>query len=237
MYGSGIYRIVNTANGKQYIGSSVNIRRRWHVHRTELRAGRHHSAHLQAAWNKYGEASFVFERLWYVEAVREALLYEEQLALNHLRTEYNNTTAARSPAWGWKHTPEARAKISSREITAETREKLSQARRGRPVSVETRTKIAAAKAGHGWTVAQREQFDARPVVAPRTYSPAAREQICLSQPTRRAVTATSVATGLRQSFPSLSAAARSLGCSREIISISLREKRPAVGYLFQRDSG
>lgn len=56
---SGIYAIVNTVNGKQYIGSSKSIYYRWSQnHLPTLRQGNHHNRHLQAAWNKYGEQSF-----------------------------------------------------------------------------------------------------------------------------------------------------------------------------------
>lgn len=58
---SGIYKITCTANGKLYVGSSVNIQRRWFDHRVGLRRGVHHNLHLQNAWNKYGEQSFTFE--------------------------------------------------------------------------------------------------------------------------------------------------------------------------------
>lgn len=60
---SGIYVIRNTANGKVYVGSAVNIKGRWAVHKHGLRRGKHHSQRLQRAWNKYGEAAFVLETL------------------------------------------------------------------------------------------------------------------------------------------------------------------------------
>lgn len=49
---SGIYEIVNTINGKRYVGSAVSLKRRWVDHRRDLRAGKHHSRHLQNAWAK-----------------------------------------------------------------------------------------------------------------------------------------------------------------------------------------
>lgn len=111
---SGIYRIVNTVNGKQYIGSSVDVSDRFHAHRAGLRGGKHHSPILQNAWNKYGEGAFRFELLWKVPPTREQLLYEEQQALNLLRAEYNSYLVAGSPL-GAKHkpkTPAQRANLS-----------------------------------------------------------------------------------------------------------------------------
>ena len=55
----GVYQIKNTLNGKAYIGSSKNIKRRLGIHRSMLRRGTHRNPHLQNAWNKYGESAFV----------------------------------------------------------------------------------------------------------------------------------------------------------------------------------
>lgn len=72
----GIYKITNTVNGKFYIGSSVRIKQRWRNHRSDLRGNRHHSVHLQNAWNKYGEAAFVHSII--EECSKETLLEREQ---------------------------------------------------------------------------------------------------------------------------------------------------------------
>jgi hypothetical protein len=53
---SGIYQIRNKANGHRYVGSSNNIQERWHKHISDLNRNKHHSRHLQNAWNKYGSA-------------------------------------------------------------------------------------------------------------------------------------------------------------------------------------
>ena len=60
---SGIYRIVNKVNGKYYIGSSIDIEKRYKRHINELRQGKHHSILLQRAYNKYGEVEFELEIL------------------------------------------------------------------------------------------------------------------------------------------------------------------------------
>ena len=58
----GVYRIVNTINGKIYIGSSVVcLYKRAHTHRNYLRADKHCNRYLQNSWNKYGEHNFVFD--------------------------------------------------------------------------------------------------------------------------------------------------------------------------------
>lgn len=52
---SGVYEIRNTLNNKRYIGSSINIYRRWRDHKRMLNLSVHPNKHLQSAWNKYGE--------------------------------------------------------------------------------------------------------------------------------------------------------------------------------------
>ena len=56
----GVYVILNTVNGKQYIGSTSHIIKRWGEHRSALRQKSHGNRILQNAWNKYGEAAFIF---------------------------------------------------------------------------------------------------------------------------------------------------------------------------------
>lgn len=57
---SGIYIIRNTVNGHFYIGQAVVIKRRWQVHKAELRGNYHANKHLQSSWNMYGESAFEF---------------------------------------------------------------------------------------------------------------------------------------------------------------------------------
>ena len=55
---TGIYSILNTANGKRYIGQSVNLASRKSYHFNALRQSRHKNRHLQAAFNRYGSKAF-----------------------------------------------------------------------------------------------------------------------------------------------------------------------------------
>ncbi len=54
----GIYFIKNKENGKIYVGSSVNPKKRFYRHLRELKGNTHCNQHLQNAWNKYGESGF-----------------------------------------------------------------------------------------------------------------------------------------------------------------------------------
>jgi len=84
----GIYHIRNTRNDAIYVGSTVkSFRVRWHQHRYDLRVGKHGCAHLQNAWNKYGESEFAFE---IVEIVSDArlVLDREQSHLDSRKENY-----------------------------------------------------------------------------------------------------------------------------------------------------
>lgn len=107
---SGIYKIENSINGHKYIGSAINIKRRWKYHLTSLRNGTHHSQYLQRAWNKYGEDSFVFSIL--IECCSADLIESEQRFIDNDNPEYNMCLVAGSPL-GYKHTKETRAKVSA----------------------------------------------------------------------------------------------------------------------------
>jgi len=72
----GVYQIKCTSNSKIYIGSAVDLYNRCEQHRRSLRRGDHVNAHLQAAWNMYGEENFEFTVLEFTQ--RSDLLRAEQ---------------------------------------------------------------------------------------------------------------------------------------------------------------
>ena len=62
---SGIYKITNTANGKIYIGQSVDVQRRINDHQRTFAKGTHHSVHILRAYQKYGADAFKYEVIEY----------------------------------------------------------------------------------------------------------------------------------------------------------------------------
>lgn len=62
---SGIYKITNTANGKIYIGQSVDVQRRINDHQRTLAKGTHYSVHILRAYQKYGADAFKYEVIEY----------------------------------------------------------------------------------------------------------------------------------------------------------------------------
>ncbi|MCS7004361.1 MAG: GIY-YIG nuclease family protein [Cytophagales bacterium] len=62
-YRSGVYVIRNSVDNRIYIGSSVQLYRRYQTHCQELENGTHHSKSLQRFYNKYGKNKLSFEVL------------------------------------------------------------------------------------------------------------------------------------------------------------------------------
>jgi group I intron endonuclease len=73
---SGIYQIRCVPTGKIYVGSAVNLRKRWQQHKSRLRIGKHVNRYLQAAWDKYGQEQFAFAVLEFIDVTY--LLQAEQ---------------------------------------------------------------------------------------------------------------------------------------------------------------
>lgn len=146
---SGIYEIVNLVNGKRYVGSAVNLARRWRQHLHLLRAGRHHAPHMQRAWTKYGEESFAYR---VVELIADcaALVGREQHYIDALKPEYNVAPRAGSRL-GAVSSNETKKRIgeASKKIWADPahREKMSRAHQGQTFSQEHRAKLSAAGKG------------------------------------------------------------------------------------------
>jgi group I intron endonuclease len=140
----GLYQIRNTENGHRYVGRAVNFAQRWSSHKYYLKRDGYKLPHLQAAWNKYGEAAFAFEPLVVCSPADAVIL--EQLWLDHGVGEYNVSRSATTPIRGGD------------KLSAEHRAKISAATRGKPRgprpdvaernrSMENRTKISAAMRG------------------------------------------------------------------------------------------
>ena len=84
---SGVYQITNLINNKSYIGSSINIYKRWGKHKTELNTKTHHTKHLQRAWHKYGASNFKFEILKKCD-IQNCIPFE-QFFIDLLNPNYN----------------------------------------------------------------------------------------------------------------------------------------------------
>jgi group I intron endonuclease len=167
---SGVYAIVNRVNSKQYIGSSCNIQDRWNRHIKLLNRGKHHSMHLQNAWNKYGVDNFSFVIL--CTCSDDELICREQEYLDSCKPEYNVSPTAGRTA-GIIRTTEyiAKQKIAQKGkvLSEETRRKISEGMKGkrnslgikRVQSPSTIEKIKKALLGHFVSVETREKISSK----------------------------------------------------------------------------
>ena len=141
----GVYRIRNTQNEKCYIGSAAGregFHRRWREHRNSLLNHHHHSPHLQYAWNKYGESSFVFEIL--EECIPAICIEREQDYLNTLL--FASCNDQRFKQLGYNICRVAGNTLGRRNSEV-TRSKISKANKGKKRSLQTKLRIGKAKQG------------------------------------------------------------------------------------------
>lgn len=184
----GIYEVVNTINDKKYIGSSVNIEKRFDWHRSALRNSFHWNPHLQRSWDKHGENMFQF-RILIVCTNPNILLVTEQAFIDNWKPEYNMGSAIGGPMpettkqkirlkqlgrlnsfYGKKHTEETKYKMRRWQqnrppLSKEARQKISIANKGRPsklrgriLSEETKRKMSVAKMGTIFSVESRQKM-------------------------------------------------------------------------------
>lgn len=188
---SGIYQIRCMLNGKIYVGSAVNLRRRWDLHCRSLSKSNHHSKHLQRAWTKHGADQFVFEVLELVPE-KTMLIPVEQSYIDQLkpfgRKGYNICPTAGS-CLGKKATRKTKKKLSAarkgqkkseshraalaehlkrftqnwkgRKHKKETLVKMSEVQKGHPVSDHVREAVSKANASREVTQQQRSKASAQ----------------------------------------------------------------------------
>jgi len=157
---SGVYVIEHIASGKKYVGSAAkSFSRRWDGHRSHLRKGTHHSKHLQAAWEKYGESEFIFrivKRTTPEEAIEIEQAFIDLYKSADRKFGYNIAPIAGS-SLGVKHSDAARANMSAAKKghkyslgvkhTDAAKANMSSAQKGRKHTAATRAKTSASMKG------------------------------------------------------------------------------------------
>lgn len=131
-----------------YVGSAVNMPRRWQHHREDARNNKHHSKAFQNAWNKHGEDAFLFEVIEYVEDPDQLIEREQHWieALESYTRGYNCSPTAGSPR-GVKHSEEARQRMSESHkeyyarLAAEGKDPPSTGKKMRPEVIEVNRQL------------------------------------------------------------------------------------------------
>lgn len=176
---SGVYKIQsNVKSNRIYIGSAVNIRKRWGHHLSDLRRNKHGNGKLQNHYNKYGESDLQFSILLGCE--KSDLLKAEQYFIDSYKPFFNINPIAGSNLGrifseetrkknseshkgitsgnkGNKYSVESRKKVSlsllgskrhCKPHTEETKQKIRDARKLQITSDETRLKISISRIGY-----------------------------------------------------------------------------------------
>jgi group I intron endonuclease len=133
---SGIYKIQSIIHPERcYIGSAVNIQRRWYEHITKLRCDKHYSKKLQRHYNKYGESDLQFSILLGCE--RHDLIKIEQYFIDSYNPFFNSNPTAGSPL--------------GRILSEETKDKIRKKKEGIPLSAYHRQRCREGQLGkkHG----------------------------------------------------------------------------------------
>jgi group I intron endonuclease len=150
---SGIYQIQSKTKPERiYIGSGVNIQKRWWTHVCELRSNKHYNFKLQRHYNKYGESDLQFSIL--LGCGKQDLIKHEQFFIDSLDPYFNICKTAGSQL-GLKRSNEFRLKMSKLKKgikrgphTEETKNKIRMAQIGKPrFSIEDRLKMSKERTG------------------------------------------------------------------------------------------
>ena len=138
-----------------YVGSAINLNRRWYLHQSELNRNVHGNSYLQNAYNKYGLEAFQFTIVELVEDQLK-LLEIEQLWINasdccNREVGYNICVISAS-VLGIKRSLETRAKMSlankGRKHSEEAKKKMSESHKRYKASEETKAKLSIRMKGN-----------------------------------------------------------------------------------------
>lgn len=149
---SAIYVIRNRVTGRIYVGSAMNATRRFIEHRRDLKAGNHANAKLQSSWCKHGAEAFEFQVIEIVEDPARLLAREQHWidTMEAVGKGYNLNPTAGSNL-GLKMSNASRQRMSEaakgKPKSPEHVEKVRQALKGRTMTDEQRMKMRLAKLG------------------------------------------------------------------------------------------
>lgn len=181
---SGVYIIENIINGKWYIGSSLKLNTRYQLHMNSLKRKVHHNWKLQRDFNKYGEDTFIYKILLFLDGEiirtieREMIEYFETYkdsgyninrdTLSRFGSKQSEITKKKISdslkkfkkehghnKTGSRHSKETRGKMSKAQIERfKNPEELEKLKR--EVSLETRKKLSEKARGRKMSEEQKK---------------------------------------------------------------------------------
>lgn len=161
-----IYKIINKVTGVEYIGSSVNYKKRFGSHKSALRYNRHSNKILQNSWNLHGEENFefvIFECL--DELTQEELFEREQEIIDSCIREkkkiYNIEMIVHptiSELSRFRMSESWDREKHKFEMTDEIKDKIRKTLSGRKRPEEIAKKASASCRGKKWTDEQIQEY-------------------------------------------------------------------------------
>lgn len=149
---SGVYRWTNIITGNTYVGSSVNLAKRFNSYFNFNYLSKNKMI-ISKAILKHGYSNFKLEILEYC-SIRN-VIEREQYYLDLLKPEYNNLKTAGS-SLGYKHTEETLIKLKARALTPEqlalAKENLMKGRNSEEQRMAARKRMLALNYTKGFKV-------------------------------------------------------------------------------------
>ena len=223
---SGIYRWVHIESGKSYIGSSIDLSKRFsqYFNYNHISNPKHKMAIYKAILT-YGYTAFRLEILEYCPP--EILIEREQFYLDKFKPEYNILKVAGS-SFGFKHSEATRElmskiakdrkfyketllKMKEPTLSEEVKLRISAATKCRKLSQETHQLISKSSLGHKHT---KDTL----------------LKMALNNNKRQPIVLTNLNTGTYKEFPFMKEAAKYLDTSHTQIRNYLIRNKPYKGY-------
>jgi len=212
-----VYMWTNQENGKRYIGSAKNLKRRLLKYFNVALISEDLSMAIYRALLKYGYSKFSLTILEYCDL--DVLLEREQHYIDSLKPEYNICPTAGSTL-GKLHTEESKLKISTSKKdtgvgesnsmygklhTEEARKMMKEAKLGGILSDETKAKLSKAATGRKLTEEHKANLSA-------------------SKRNSKKIYVLDLHTGIESYYASINEAARELNWPSDSIRANMRSK-------------
>lgn len=227
-----VYKITNSINGKLYFGLSSRPSSRWSTHKRRAIDG--YVSKLSVAMRKHGVAAFSFEVIHWCDS-REDANELEHFFIEEAGTRFSGYNIREGGDSG-SHSEESKIKIGliglGREVTKETRAKISASTKGvpkKPHTEDTKKKLSEIFTGckHSPEVVEKirqtstgRKYPNRKPHSPEAYAKAAKA--ISATRTKNAKKVLCVETG--EVFESARLAARACGVSDALVSMHCRGK-------------
>ena len=236
----GIYEILCTKNNSFYIGRTINFEKRKNDHLRDLRTGKHKNSRLQNCFSKYGESSFVFELKIPLSDDKQTQVKREQELIDARIDDINCLNINRSAEtfcdvpWTEERKQKIRAAAIGRKLppATEKRKRLISSRlMGHAISAETRRKISLARKGKHLSDEHKEKLkEAFSGQNNPMYG-----MVGAKNPQSKTVLQINACTGaIIAEFGSVAEAGRKLGCDKSSIAKVCRGKLTTTkGYVWR----